>query len=157
MTLVEAIKRAEEVAEEMEKMAKEWHENQVRKCELLRNMHQEAFAEMDYTHENECKNCGEEHQQIAEWLKDYKRLLEQTRWIPVSERLPEPKKDVVVWTIQGNKPRYFVATLFPHKTYGYVWIGEEEIHLYPEQVLYWMPLPYPPVEDKNVGKEESHE
>ena len=78
------------------------------------------------------------------------------KWIPVSERLPEPKKDVVVWTIQGNEPRYFVAALFPHKTYRYVWIGEEEIHLYPEQVLYWMSLPNPPVEDKNVGKEESH-
>ena len=44
MTLDEAIKRCEEVAEERAKKAKEWHENQVRKCELIR------FAEMDYTH-----------------------------------------------------------------------------------------------------------
>lgn len=71
MTLDEAIKHAEEVAEEQEKAAKEWHENQVRKCELIR------FAEMDYTHENECKKCADEHRQLAEWLKDYKRLLEQ--------------------------------------------------------------------------------
>lgn len=43
MTLDEAIKRAKKIAEEQEKAAKEWHENQVRKCELIR------FAEMDYT------------------------------------------------------------------------------------------------------------
>lgn len=71
MTLDEAIKRAKKIAEEQEKAAKEWHENQVRKCELIR------FAEMDYTHENECKKCADEHRQLTEWLKDYKRLLEQ--------------------------------------------------------------------------------
>ena len=71
MTLDEAIRHAEEVAEEQEKAAKEWHENQVRKCELI------PFAEMDYTHENECKECASEHRQLAEWLKDYKRLKKQ--------------------------------------------------------------------------------
>ena len=71
MTLDDAIKHAEEVAEEQEKAAKEWHENQVRKCELF------PFVEMDYTHENECKKCADEHRQFAEWLKDYKRLIEQ--------------------------------------------------------------------------------
>ena len=71
MTLDDAIKHAEEVAEEQEKAAKEWHENQVRKCELI------LFAEMDYTHENECKKCADEHRQLAEWLKEFKRLLEQ--------------------------------------------------------------------------------
>ena len=68
MTLDEAIKRAKKIAEEQEKAAKEWHENQVRKCELIR------FAEMDYTHENECKKCADEHRQLTEWLKDYGNL-----------------------------------------------------------------------------------
>ena len=71
MMLDEAIEHAEKVAEEKEKAAKEWHKNQVRKCELI------SFSEMDYTHENECKKCASEHRQLAEWLKDYKRLLEQ--------------------------------------------------------------------------------
>lgn len=71
MTLDEAIKHAEEVAREKENEAKEWHENQVRKCELI------PFAEMDYTHENECKKCSFEHHQLAEWLKELKRLKEQ--------------------------------------------------------------------------------
>lgn len=73
MELDEAIKHAEEVAEEQEKKAKEWHENQVRKCELIR------FAEMDYTHENECKECAEQHRQLAKWLKELKQLREQTQ------------------------------------------------------------------------------
>ena len=78
MTLDEAIKRAEEVAKEEEKAAKEWHENQVRKCELIR------FAEMDYTHENECKKCAEEHRQLAEWLKqlkEVKRILDASSYV----------------------------------------------------------------------------
>ena len=66
MTIDEAIKHAEEVAEEQEKAAKEWHENQIRKCELI------PFAEMDHTHENECKKCAKEHRQLAEWLKELK-------------------------------------------------------------------------------------
>lgn len=71
MLLDEAIKHCEEVAEEKENSAKEWHENQVRKCELI------SGTKMDYTHENECKKCAEEHRQLAEWLRDYKKLLEQ--------------------------------------------------------------------------------
>jgi len=72
MSLDEAIKHAEEVAEEQEKLTKEWHENQVRKCELI------PFAEMDYTHENECKVCAAEHRQLAEWLKELKDYRERT-------------------------------------------------------------------------------
>jgi hypothetical protein len=33
--------------------------------------------------------CSEEHRQLAEWLKELKQLREQTRWIPVSKRLPK--------------------------------------------------------------------
>ena len=71
MTLDEDIKHCNEVAEEQEKAAKEWHENQVRKCELVR------FAEMDYTHENECKECAKEHRQLTEWLRQLKKLKEK--------------------------------------------------------------------------------
>lgn len=70
MTLDEAIKHAEEVAEEQEKAVKEWHENQVRKCEVI------PFTEMDYTRENKCKECAEEHRQLAEWLKELKKYRE---------------------------------------------------------------------------------
>lgn len=73
MTLDEAILHMEELAEEKEKEAKEWHENQIRKCNLV------LFAEMDYTHENECKKLASEYRQLVEWLKDYKRIKEQDK------------------------------------------------------------------------------
>lgn len=57
MNLNEAIKHAEEVAEEKE--AKVWFDDGNEKIE------------------NSCVACAEEHRQLAEWLKDYKRLLEQ--------------------------------------------------------------------------------
>ena len=68
LDLESAIKHCEEVAEEQEKAAKEWHENQVRKCKLIR------YAEMDYTHENECNECAAEHRQLAEWLRKYQKI-----------------------------------------------------------------------------------
>lgn len=91
MTLDDAIKHAEEVAEEQEKAAKEWHENQVRKCELF------PFVEMDFTYENECKKCADEHRQLAEWLKDYKRLLEQQSSEDCVEKLGQIKQIVNKW------------------------------------------------------------
>ena len=61
MTLDEAIKHAEEVAEEHTKY----------------NI---------YGGFESCDECAEEHRQLAEWLKDYKRLLEHSRWIPIKSR-----------------------------------------------------------------------
>ena len=61
MTLEEAIKHAEEVAEEKE--------NEVQDLE---------YSKLDWKHEaDQCSKCAEEHRQLAEWLKDYKRLIEQ--------------------------------------------------------------------------------
>ena len=59
MTIDKAIKHAEEVAEEKEKQA--W----------------ESQLQEEYEKIKPCKKCAEEHRQLAEWLKDYKRLLEQ--------------------------------------------------------------------------------
>lgn len=59
MTLDEAIKHAKEVASEK------------------RYEYQECVAVHDIESAEECGRCGEQHEQLAEWLKDYKRLLEQ--------------------------------------------------------------------------------
>ena len=58
MTVDEAIKHAENVAEEKEAQA--W----------------EAQLQEEYKKIKSCEKCAEEHRQLAEWLKDYKRLLE---------------------------------------------------------------------------------
>lgn len=64
MTLEEAIKHAEEVAEKNE-----------RRAESVRNR---PISSADFYHEEEsCSKCATEHRQLAEWLKDYKRLKEQ--------------------------------------------------------------------------------
>lgn len=59
MTIDEAIIHAEEVAEEKEEQA--W----------------EAQLQEEYGMIKSCKECAEEHRQLAEWLRDYKRLKEQ--------------------------------------------------------------------------------
>jgi hypothetical protein len=57
MTIDEAIKHCETVAKEIRWQA------------LKERMDIEGVAE--------CETCAEEHEQLAEWLKDYKRLLEE--------------------------------------------------------------------------------
>lgn len=61
MTLDEAIKHCEEKAEELNK--------EVLKQANLCNAKEVA----------DCQECAKEHEQLAEWLKDYKRLLEEQR------------------------------------------------------------------------------
>ena len=69
MTLDEAIKHAEEVADEKKKEA----------CNL--------YDAKVYEESRDCIWCSEEHRQLAEWLKDYKQLKEQE-----DEYIRVPKK-----------------------------------------------------------------
>lgn len=78
MTLDEAIEHAEEVADEKEKEGK-----------LLCNSEAGSTG---------CLKCAEEHRQLVEWLKELKQLREQTRWTPVSVRLPKENETVIVST-----------------------------------------------------------
>lgn len=66
MTLEEAIKHAEEVAEEQEN-----------KLKIYENIDEDRplFTE----EETECRLCAEEHRQLAEWLKELKQLKEQPK------------------------------------------------------------------------------
>lgn len=68
MTLEEAIKHAEEVAEENQRV--------VDTKDVTIDM---LFCDDEEIEERltNYKRCAEEHKQLAEWLKDYKRLLEQ--------------------------------------------------------------------------------
>ena len=116
MTIDEAIKHAEEVAEEKENEGK-----------LLCQSEGASIG---------CLTCAEEHRQLAEWLKDYKRLLEQEpKWIPVSERLPEEKMAVLVWC-----PEYknIYCAYLEKKQW---WIFGAFVQIVPNEVVAWMPLP----------------
>lgn len=74
MTLEEAIKHEEEV---MDEMSYEF---------------QECVATHDMEGAMNCRKYAEEHKQLAEWLKDYKRLLEQ-------ENILEKIRDEIVDTL----------------------------------------------------------
>ncbi len=60
--------------------------------------------------ENNCTDCGKEHLQLAEWLRELDRLriensalrlaiasVPEMDWIPCSERLPEDYKKVLIY------------------------------------------------------------
>jgi len=76
MTLDEAIKHAEEVAEGYEEDISKWEytlsEYRKREC-----VEQTTIPRCEKAL-NKCKQCVSEHRQLAEWLKDYKRLKEQS-------------------------------------------------------------------------------
>ena len=63
MTIDEAIKHAEEVAEEK-------FNNAVSIMDKMK-------SDIALSNAEECKRCAEDYRQLAEWLKDYKRLKEQ--------------------------------------------------------------------------------
>lgn len=77
MTLEEAIKHCEEVAEKY--------------CEKV----EEGLTADDF-----CDSCASEHRQLAEWLKELKAYREA--WIPVSERLPKKTGKYLVTVRNGN-------------------------------------------------------
>jgi len=105
MTIDEAIKHAEEVAEE-----------QVKRCE----------------------KCADEHRQLAEWLKELKQLREQTRWIPVSEKLPE-KEDLYLVSVKNEHERRYSKTCWFHGNGN--WFARQDVEA-------WKPLPEPYREEK---------
>ena len=63
MTLDEAIKHCEEVAFE-----------QIEHAKSLKDSNKDKVIDVE---ENNCIQCANEHQRLAGWLKDYKRLLER--------------------------------------------------------------------------------
>lgn len=67
MTLDDAIKHAEEVAEEKQNKA-----DNLKQCKDYGNPKSTITSGVV-----ECETCADEHRQLAEWLKDYKRLIEQ--------------------------------------------------------------------------------
>lgn len=69
MTLDEAIKHCEEVAEQNETSAITY-----KNCkEIKSNLYEKLVAEKA---ENDCRECAEEHRQLAEWLRELKERRE---------------------------------------------------------------------------------
>ena len=145
MTLDEAIKHAEEVAEENETVAN------------TRTFEDGYTVDEMYCDDTECINehldrclaCADEHRQLAEWLKELKHLREQPRWIPCNERLPENETRVLTTIKIPNRiarvrSGWYDSGFFPndhsgffHNDNGDVWKATDM------EVVAWMPLPEP--------------
>ena len=91
VTLDEAIKHAEEKAAELREYS-------------------DVLSETSTTPKgkeiSDCLECAEEHEQLAEWLKDYKRLLEMPKGDLISR---EALKEEVRKHVTGNNLDVFVA------------------------------------------------
>lgn len=125
ITLDEAIKNAEEKAEEHRHLA-----------ERLKKL-------KDFV--NYCNKRDEEYKQLAEWLKELKQLREQTRWIPCSERLPEEEnKRYWICTDYGYQCECRwtnVNHIWTNLTTDWHW-NIMDVPQY-SKVVAWMPLPEP--------------
>lgn len=97
ISLDEAIKRAEEVAEVHRSNARTYEDMMVFKQSTKCNTQAGYYEELM----KECIECANEHQQFAEWLKELKQLREETKGIPVSERPPENGKEVFIYMDQS--------------------------------------------------------
>lgn len=115
MTLEEAINHAREVAEKNRKCHEE---NTI----ILSNRWISSMC------------CAEEHEQLAEWLEELKKLTEKAKWIPCSERLPEDNTDVIVCFYSGivTEMRYWGKGIF-----------QGTFKRTAETIAAWMPLPEP--------------
>ena len=91
------------------------------------------------------EEAAEEQEKVAEWLRDYKRLLEQTRWIPINEGLPKENKTVIASTLYGVYPEARYT-----KENGWEWAYESGADYWKELegVEAWMRLPKPYKQEK---------
>ena len=131
MTLDEAIKHCEEVAEELRNV--DMGELDALYC---------GDTECIEARKNDCIECARDHKQLAEWLKELKQLREQTRWTPCSERLPKENEyegDVCkYYLIQDEYGDMYVAHL---SSVG--WIPINSLKAISDEVIAWQSSPQP--------------
>ena len=105
----------------------------------------EKMVEIEETYE--VSKVVEEHSQLAEWLKELKQLREQTRWIPVSERMPKNSGVYIIsrWFFDGLESAiltdacYFDGTSTWHDD-NRINHGREYVD---KKIVAWMLLPEP--------------
>lgn len=125
MSIDEAIAHAEEVA--VEKAEQAW----------------EAQLQEKYSTIKSCKECADEHKQLAAWLIELKQLKEQTRWISCGERQPKENGNYLAFYRTSDGTASLEFMMVDHCNAGGGWLHEENGRKAYKKVIAWMPLPDP--------------
>ena len=148
MTIDEAIKQIEKVAEENQRIVDTGIVFDNVTIDMLYCDDTEVIEE----HLANYQSCAKKHRQLAEWLKELKQLRDQSRWIPVSERLPETEKKVLLYCEKEcfydyPEPGYVMDNWMQEgiysNDYGFFVYDCPDIgkHIDTKSVKAWMPLP----------------
>ena len=122
ITLDEAIKHCKEMAEKNEEMCR---------VEELMGLGLQN---------TEMMKCARTHKQLAEWLIELKKLREQTRWIPTSERLPKTPGRYLTYIVNKHDTNYrYIMTCEYVESDLWSWFPDDECAS--DNVIAWMPLP----------------
>lgn len=84
------------------------------------------------------------HRQLIKWLKELKRLREQTSWIPVTKRLPDDYDRYLITTKDGRVEivGYGYTDDHTNEIAFHEW-NDEGWQCWKPDVTAWMPLPKP--------------
>lgn len=150
MTLDEAIKHCEEVAEENDLAAGMYKIL----AENNHNTYEKLTAE---TNSSRCAECAEEHRQLAEWLRELKERREADNWISVNDRLPKKGTEVITCSFGsdivvqevGETLEEAISKTQKISKVGAGFYGSDgwyTIEGYPMIITpkFWQPLPEPP-------------
>jgi hypothetical protein len=94
MTLDEAIKHCEEIAEAHDKLRQRYDD-----ASGYSRSHNEAIRTDDA---KKHEKCSQDFRQLVAWLLDLKQLRKQTKWIELKDQKPEEFEDVLVKDIDGD-------------------------------------------------------
>ena len=138
MTIDETIKYAEEVAEENQRVV----DTSVVFDDVTIDELYCDDTEVIEEHLANYQRRAEEYRQFAEWLKELKQLREQTRWIPVSKRLPEKRGRYLAYIVGKYDTDYqYIMTCEYFESDLWCWFPDDECAS--DNVVAWMPLPEP--------------
>lgn len=92
---------------------------------------------------------------IGGYLDGYEKALEQTRWIPVSERLPkagEYVEGVAKYYLVQNEYEDMLVARYTHSGY---WEQIYQLKPIEDEIVAWMPLPEPYKAESEVRNADS--